>query len=219
MYVLKVQRRSPSPSQTYRPQSNLPRRSPSPSPSQTYPSREYIMRRSQSPSQVYVSQSNVPRRSPVGASPPLVIMPTPTHPLDRDGDPHHEGYVGEVTVEMGRIYRADPSSPTLSPPIVYANTSYDHDYDYDYGYDHRLSYDELAGMEEDMEGDESGELAVEVRTPVYCCQYLLLPISTAANIYCIIDIDTLLFRYIDVLYCSWCTMLLMHLTPCRCPHH
>ena len=197
-------RRSPSPSQTYRSQSNiLPRRSPSPSSSQRPPSREYVMRRSPSPSQPYRSQSYIlPRRSPVGASPPLVVMPTPTHPLDRDvylGEGRNSArYVGEVTVEMGRIYRAGGDT-IPSPTMVYTNNNY-LSYDELAEMDRQSnlqsnptappvnsylaqSNDELAGMEEDMEGDESGEVASEVRTTTtttVCMSAYCLPICLSA---------------------------------------
>ena len=106
------------------------------------------MRRSHSPSQMYRSQSNIPRRSPISASPPLVVLPIPTYPYDHDGGSMH---MEEVTVELGRIYRADPAVP--APPLVYANNNY-----------RSLSHDDLAGMmEAEMEGDESGEMASEVR--------------------------------------------------------
>ena len=60
-------------------------------------------------------------------------------------------HMEEVTVELGRIYRADPAVP--APPLVYANNNY-----------RSLSHDDLAGMmEAEMEGDESGEMASEVR--------------------------------------------------------
>ena len=193
-YVMR--RRSLSLNQLYRPPQSttvLPRRSPSPSP--TYPSREYVMRRSYSPSPMYRSpqSTSVPprsRRPSVGTSSPLV--------MDTRNKGKGKGYVGgEVTVEMGHIYPRTGDSPSLSPsvvsvpvpilpPMVYSNDSYNwqqlqYSYD-DAHHDHGRDNDEkllLAGMEMEMEGDESGEVACEVRDKIdYLLTYLLLLASS-----------------------------------------
>ena len=90
-------------------------------------------------------------------------------------------------MEMGRIYRAGGDT-IPSPTMVYTNKnylSYDELAEMDRqsnrqsnltappvnGY-FSQSNDELAGMEEDMEGDESGEVASEVRTMTTTTVYL-----------------------------------------------